>query len=70
MVVRSLNHVKNIHIENSILKLAHKSQIHFGWEIWGNDELMSLGQSIISSVISYSKEKSTATRLNALLELS
>lgn len=25
MAVRSVNHVKNIHIENSILKLEHKS---------------------------------------------
>lgn len=70
MVVGSLNHVKNIHIENAILKWERKSQIHFGWEICGNGELMCLGQSIISSVISYSKEKPTVTRLNALLELS
>lgn len=67
MVIRNSNHVKNIYIENAVLKLEHKSQTHFRWEIWGNDEVMSLGQSVISSVTSYSKEKSTVTRLSTLL---
>lgn len=70
MVVRSLNYVKNIHIQNATLKLGHKSTNTFWMNDLGNSELMSLEQSIISSVISFSKEKSTITRLNALLELS
>lgn len=70
MVVRSLNHVKNIHIQNATLKLGHKSINTFWMRDLGNSELMSLGQSIISSFISFSKEKSIITRLNALLELS
>lgn len=65
MVIRSLSHVKNIHLENAILKSDHTFWIRDVGKWWA----YVLARLSFPSVISYSTEKATVPKLAALLEL-